>query len=198
MPICRWASESRHLVICLAWHPKKDSDSRRFLYWCLYTPLVFRYLEKICFEVFSRLCAQVCISLAEVLERKKQGESWVYSLPPGVLYEANRHWQMKIKERTNNPASDNCTAGLILMKSATYIYISHNDSCLLAFHVICSDGFGMTQPLFYHRLCPTLKRSSAAHATLTMTPSWSSGTSSPRQMHYVALLILPEKPGMIF
>lgn len=198
MPICRWASESGHLVICRAWHPKKDPDSRRLLYWCVYTPLVFRYLEKIRFEVFSRLCPQVCISLAEVLERKKQGESWVYSLPPGVFYEANWHLQMKIKDQKNNPASDNCKAGLILMKSATYIYISHNDSCLLAFHVICSDGLGMTQPLSCRCLCPTLKRSSAAHATLTMSSSWSSGTSSPRKMHYVALLILPEKPGMIF
>lgn len=79
-----------------------------------------------------RLCPQEGIPLAEVLERKKQGEGWVYFWPPGVLYEANQHLQMKIKDQANSPASDNCKAGLILMKSATYIYINHNDSCLLS------------------------------------------------------------------
>ena len=92
----------------------------------------FRYLEKIYFEVLSRLCRQVGIFLAKVLGGRKQGEGWVYSWPPGVLCEANRHLQMKIKNQANNPAYNTCKAGLILMKSATYIYINQNDSCLLS------------------------------------------------------------------
>lgn len=92
----------------------------------------FRYLEKIYFEVLSRLCSQVGIFLAEVLGGRKQSEGWVDSWPPGVLCEANQHLQTKIKNQANNPANNNCKAGLILMKSATYIYINQNDSCLLS------------------------------------------------------------------
>lgn len=94
-------------------------------------------------------------------------EGWLYFLPPGVLYEANGHLQMKIKNKANNPASDNCKAGLILMKSATYTYINQNDSLLLVFHVICSDGFGMIWPI----------------VLLLTLPYFEEPLSSPRRAH---------------
>lgn len=94
-------------------------------------------------------------------------EGWLYFLPPGVLYEANGHLQMKIKNKANNPASDNCKAGLILMKSATYTYINQNDSLLPVFHVICSDGFGMIRPI----------------VLLLTLPYFEEPLSSPRHAH---------------
>lgn len=131
VPICTWASERGHCSFVL------PGALERTLIWggfCTGVSVPFfssGTLPEHVFWVF-RLYPQVGISLAEVLERRKQGEDWVYSWPPGVLYEANQHLQMKIKDQANSPASDNGKAGLILMKSATYIYINHNDSCLLS------------------------------------------------------------------
>lgn len=118
------------LVLCSAWSPREGFDLKTaFILVCLCLVCLRVPWEDLFWDLFQILSPGRHLLDWNPKEKKAKWGSGLL-LATGVLYEANRQLQIKIKDQANNPASDNCKAGLILMKSATYIYINHKDACL--------------------------------------------------------------------
>lgn len=93
-----------NLVFCPAWSPSKGWVEKVLC--CYVCPsFAFRYLEKIYFEVFSRLCPQVGNSLAGVPERRKQESEVRVGFSPGHQEPFRRligicKWRLRTRQTT--------------------------------------------------------------------------------------------------